>query len=70
MDKQYLDKSNDNTSEEQVLKQPKDIANSAQQEKMRKAQYLANYEQALGGALGSRLYARLSEIAAEWGRAR
>lgn len=62
MDKQYLDKSKDNVDTDQVLKQPKDVANSDQQQKMRKAKYLANYEQALGGALGSRLYEVVSDL--------
>lgn len=62
MDKQFLDKSQDNVGEEKVLKQPKNISNSGQQQKMRKAKYLANYEQALGGALGSRLYEVVSDL--------
>ena len=62
MDKQYLDKSKDDAGESQVVKQSSGIINSDQQEKMRKAKYLANYEQALGGALGSRLYEVVSDL--------
>jgi len=62
MDKQYLDKSKDDAGESQVVQQSNGITNSDQQEKMRKAQYLANYEQALGGAIGSKLYETVSDL--------
>ena len=62
MDKQYLDKSTEATTEEKVVKQSSDVANSEQQEKLQKAKYLANYEQALGGAIGSKLYETVSDL--------
>jgi hypothetical protein len=62
MDKQYLDKSTETTTEEQVVKQSGGVSNSEQQEKLQKAKYLANYEQALGGAIGSKLYETVSDL--------
>ena len=41
MDKQYLDKSKETADEAQVVQQVKDVINSDQQQKMRKAKYLA-----------------------------
>lgn len=62
MDKQYLDKSTENASPEQAKNPSTGVDNSAQQEKMRQAKYVANYRQALGDALGSRLYEAVSDL--------
>ena len=62
MDKQYLDKTPENASPGQTKNPSSGVDNSAQQEKMRQAKYMANYKQALGDALGSRLYEAVADL--------
>lgn len=63
MSKQYLDQAQASTENEQVVgQQSEGVSNSAQKEKMRQAQYKANYESALGSTLGSKLYDAVAEF--------
>jgi hypothetical protein len=62
MSKQYLDNTQEQQSVDKAAEGPKQGAsNSAQQDKMREAQFVAEYESALGSWLGPKLYDAVSD---------
>lgn len=62
MSKQYLDKAQASTENEQVAgQQSEGVSNSEQKEQVKEAQFIAEYESALGSWLGPKLYDAVSD---------